>query len=59
MLVDISDKTLDRLKKWESGDMLAVTVDDWSDLKSMAMFVCNSLHSDVKHAERLNEIRSK
>jgi hypothetical protein len=62
MLVEISQRTLDRMAKYELFYATAPednSEDEWLHHKRNAQEVCNSLSSDVKHAERLNTISNK
>ncbi len=59
MLVEISDRTLKRIKWFEEMDAGALSADEINELKKMARLTCQSLSFDVKHAERLAEIGDK
>ena len=58
MLVEISDKTLDRLTKWAELEKACdvTSIEQWNDVKMKAMFTCTSLSHDIGLQQISSEI---
>ena len=58
MLVEISDKTLERLTKWTELEKACdvTSIEQWNDVKMKAMFACTSLSHDIGLQQINNEI---
>jgi hypothetical protein len=56
MLVEISERTMDRIKSFERQDRTALTVDEINNLKKTAREVCHSLSNDINNTETLSSM---
>ena len=59
MLVEISQRTLERINEFDKMDASALSVEEINELKRVARFTCLSLSNDIKHAERLTAIGAR
>jgi hypothetical protein len=61
MLVEISEKTLERLRAWSEAEKAAdaTSIEEWNDVKMNAMYACNSIKHDIGMTALLNTISNK
>ena len=59
MLVEIREKTLEKLKKFEDqhNGGIDMSAEDWAAFRMLGVSIANSLSFDIEMTELLNEIK--
>ena len=58
MLVEISDKTLQKAKAFDVQGRLDMTVEEWAAFKMEGLSICNNLIFDIGMQEARNDLKS-